>query len=118
MRKSTSAAFGVIFVTLAACSAPPAAGRRAARRVVVAEPAQRDVPVTTELVGQAVGSQDVEIRARVEGFLDTVAFTEGTLVKKGQLLYQIDPKPLEADARNAKANLATWQAGSTRPATT
>jgi membrane fusion protein (multidrug efflux system) len=63
-----------------------------------------------ELVGQAAGFQDVEIRARVEGFLETVAFTEGTLVRKGQLLYTIDPKPLQAAAANAKANLATWQA--------
>jgi len=39
-----------------------------------------------------------------------VAFTEGTLVKKGQLLYQIDPKDLQAALANAKANLATWQA--------
>jgi membrane fusion protein (multidrug efflux system) len=60
-------------------------------------------------VGQALGSQDVEIRARVEGFLETVNFTEGTLVKKGQLLYQIDPKPFEAALANQKANLATWQ---------
>ena len=72
-----------------------------------------------ELVGQAAGSQDVEIRARVEGYLDTVAFTEGTLVKKGQLLYQIDPKPFQAALANAKANLATC-AGAARqePSTT
>ncbi len=56
-----------------------------------------------ELVGQAAGSQDVEIRARVEGYLDTVAFAEGSLVKKGQLLYQIDPKPFQAALANAKA---------------
>ena len=63
-----------------------------------------------ELVGQAVGFQDVEIRARVEGFLETVAFTEGSLVRKGQLLYKIDPKPLQAVLASAKANLATSQA--------
>jgi membrane fusion protein (multidrug efflux system) len=78
--------------------------------VLVTEPVQRDVPVYMELVGQAAGSQDVEIRARVEGYLDKVAFTEGTLVKKGQLLYEIDRKPLEASLANAKANLATAQA--------
>jgi membrane fusion protein (multidrug efflux system) len=63
-----------------------------------------------ELVGQAIGFQDVEIRARVEGFLETVAFTEGSLVRKGQLLYRIDPKPLQAILANAKANMATAQA--------
>src|SRR5512140_2355250 len=61
--------------------------------VFVTEPVQKDVPVYMELVGQTAGSQDVEIRARVEGFLDRVAFTEGTMVKKGQLLYEIDRKP-------------------------
>jgi membrane fusion protein (multidrug efflux system) len=63
-----------------------------------------------ELVGQTKGSQDVEIRARVEGYLDRVAFTEGTFVRKGTLLYQIDPKPLQAALANAKANLATAEA--------
>lgn len=101
---------GVALVTASACSkeAPPAAPPPP--EVMVAEPIQRDVPVFMELVGQAAGFQDVEIRARVEGFLETMAFTEGSLVRKGQLLYQIDPKPLQAALANAKANLATAQA--------
>jgi membrane fusion protein (multidrug efflux system) len=101
---------GVVLVTVSACSeeAPPAAPPPP--EVLVTAPIQRDVPVYMELVGQAVGFQDVEIRARVEGFLETVAFTEGSLVRKGQLLYKIDPKPLQAILANAKANLATSQA--------
>jgi len=78
--------------------------------VVVAEVVQRDVPVYAELVGQTRGSQDIEIRARVEGYLDRVAFTEGSFVRKGDLLYLIDPKPFEAALANAKADLATAQA--------
>jgi len=78
--------------------------------VVVAAVTQRDVPIVMELVGQTRGAQDVEIRARVEGFLDTVAFSEGSLVRKGQLLYKIDPKPLQASLANANADLATWEA--------
>jgi membrane fusion protein (multidrug efflux system) len=78
--------------------------------VYVAATVQRDVPVHMEVVGQTLGSQDVEIRARVEGFLETVAFVEGSFVHKGDLLYQIDPKPLEAALAQAKANLATSQA--------
>jgi membrane fusion protein (multidrug efflux system) len=101
---------GMALVTASACSkeAPPAAPPPP--EVLVAEPVQRDVPVYMELVGQAIGFQDVEIRARVEGFLETVAFTEGSLVRKGQLLYRIDPKPLQAILANAKANMATAQA--------
>ena len=100
----------VVLMAVSACSkeAPPAAPPPP--DVMVAAPIQRDVPVYMELVGQAVGFQDVEIRARVEGFLETVAFTEGSLVRKGQLLYKIDPKPLQAILANAKANLATSQA--------
>ena len=109
-RKSILLLFGVIPMLLAACARGGTAGRPPPPEVMVAEVVQRDVPVIMELVGQAAGSQDVEVRARVEGFLETVAFTEGTLVKQGQLLYKIDPKPFEAAVANAKANLATSQA--------
>lgn len=78
--------------------------------VYVADVAQRDVPVTMELVGQTRGAQDVEIRARVEGYLERVAFAEGSFVRKGDLLYQVDPKPLEAILAAARADLATAQA--------
>ena len=71
---------------------------------------QRDVPVYLELVGQAEGFQDVEIRARVEGFLETVNFQEGTFVKQGDLLYTIDRKPLEAIVAEGKASQATAEA--------
>ena len=97
-RKSILLLFCVVPVLLSACAKEAAPAAPPPPEVLVAELVQRDVPVMMELVGQAAGSQDVEIRARVEGFLETVAFTEGTLVKKGQLLYQIDPKPFEADA--------------------
>jgi membrane fusion protein, multidrug efflux system len=109
-RNSTLLLPAVVAVLLSACApaAPPAAPPPP--EVLVADVIQRDVPVTLELVGSAIGSQDVEIRARVEGFLEKVAFTEGSVVKKGQLLYQIDPKPLQAQLANAKADLATWQA--------
>jgi membrane fusion protein, multidrug efflux system len=71
---------------------------------------QKDVPVYLELVGQAEGYQDVDIRARVEGFLETVNFQEGTFVKQGDLLYTIDRKPLEAIVAQGTADQATAQA--------
>jgi membrane fusion protein (multidrug efflux system) len=101
-------------VGLLALSAPSCSKKEAPAgappEVYVADVVQKDVPVYMELVGQTRGSQDVEIRARVEGYLDRVAFTEGTFVRKGELLYQIDPLPLEAALANAKANLAAAQA--------
>ena len=71
---------------------------------------QRDVPVYLELVGQAKGFQDVDIRARVEGFLETMNFQEGTFVRQGDLLYTIDRKPLEAIVAQGTADQATAQA--------
>jgi membrane fusion protein (multidrug efflux system) len=78
--------------------------------VYVTDVVQRDVPVYLELVGQTQGFQDVEIRARVEGFLETVNFQEGSFVRKGDPLYKIDRKPFEASLSGAKADLATAQA--------
>jgi membrane fusion protein (multidrug efflux system) len=68
------------------------------------------VPIYIELVGATLGSEDVEIRARVEGYLASVSFTEGSFVKKGQLLYKIDPQTYEAALSQAQANLATAKA--------
>ena len=79
--------------------------------VLVAEVIQKDVPIYIELVGSTLGSEDVEIRARVEGYLISINFTEGAFVQKGQPLYKIDPKPFEVALDQAKANLATAQAG-------
>src|SRR5262245_66519212 len=77
--------------------------------VQVATVVQRDVPIFIELVGSTLGSEDVEIRARVEGYLFGMNFTEGSFVKKGQLLYRIDPQPFQAALSQAQANLATAQ---------
>src|SRR6266850_2335450 len=78
--------------------------------VYVATVVQQDVPVYLDLVGQTQGFQDVDIRARVEGFLETVNFREGSFVRKGDLLYQIDPKPLETVLAQASAEQATARA--------
>ena len=78
--------------------------------VYVADVVQKDVPVYLDLVGQTQGFQDVDIRARVEGFLETVNFREGSFVRKGDFLYQIDPKPLQSALAAAKADLATARA--------
>jgi membrane fusion protein (multidrug efflux system) len=79
--------------------------------VLVAEVVQKDVPIYIELVGSTLGSEDVEIRARVEGYLISINFTEGSFVRKGQPLYKIDPQPFLVAIDQAKANLATAQAG-------
>jgi membrane fusion protein (multidrug efflux system) len=75
--------------------------------VKVAPPLRRDVPETRESVGQTRGSTEVEVRARVEGFIDAVRFEEGRVVRKGDVLYVIDPKPYVAAVNQAKGNLAS-----------
>src|SRR5436305_12470154 len=78
--------------------------------VAIGAAVQQDVPIYTEMVGQTSGAEDVEIRARVEGYVDRVAYTEGSVVHKGELMYLIDPKPFDAVLAGAQADLATWQA--------
>jgi membrane fusion protein (multidrug efflux system) len=76
--------------------------------LVTAEP--KSIPVTFEYVGQALGSKEVEVRARVSGILEKRLFKEGAPVKSGQVLFIIDPKPFEAQAASAEADLARAQA--------
>lgn len=78
--------------------------------VKVAKVLQQTTPVYKEFVGQTRGQSEVEIRARVAGFLETVNFKEGSFVKKGQLLYTIDKRPFEAKLEQAKGVLAQSQA--------
>ena len=78
--------------------------------VQVAQVIQRDVPIYVEAVGQTRGSKEVEIRARVEGYIQSVDFAEGTTVQQGQRLFTIDPKPFEATLAQAKGRLAESQA--------
>ena len=85
-------------------------GGAAAAGVYVLPVVQKDVPTYLELVGQTRGFQDVEVRARVEGFLERVHFQEGVAVRAGAPLYDIDRKPLEAIVAQAKADQATAEA--------
>ena len=74
-------------------------------RVAVVPAAQLDVPLTGALVGQTYGSVDLDIRARVDGQIESIHFLDGQPVEKGQLLYTIDPKPLEARVIAAESEL-------------
>jgi membrane fusion protein (multidrug efflux system) len=93
-----------------ACSEPAAVAPPPPPEVYVSPVIQKDVPVYLELVGQTQGFEDIEVRARVDGFLESVNFREGSFVRKGDLLYRIDPKPLQATLAQAKADEATAQA--------
>ena len=78
---------------------------------VVVQPVDvRDTPVQAEFTGEIRGGEDVEVRARVAGYLQSENYDEGTVVRKGQLLFVIDPKPYEATVARARADIAQAQA--------
>jgi membrane fusion protein (multidrug efflux system) len=76
--------------------------------VLTVEP--RDTPVTFDFVGSTASSQQVEVRARVNGFLDHRLYTEGSLVKQGQVMFQMDRKPFEAQLNAAEGALGEQEA--------
>ena len=82
---------------------PPAAPPPQA--VTVAEVSQREITEWDEFTGRLEAVNQVEIRPRVSGYIKRVAFAEGKEVKKGEVLFEIDPRPYEADLARAGAEL-------------
>jgi len=78
--------------------------------VVVAEPTQRDVTIFQNFTGNTRATESVEIRARVQGFLESFNFVPASLVKKGQLLFVIEPEPYIAAKNLAEADLEASKA--------
>lgn len=70
----------------------------------------KDVPISFEYVAQTQSSQQVNIQARVNGFLDKRVYTEGTIVKAGDVLFQMDKKPFQVQVDGAEAALARQRA--------
>lgn len=96
-------------ITLAACSpaAPPPPPKP---HVSAAVPLQRQVVDWDDYVGRFEAVQDVEIRPRVSGTVESVNFREGVEVAKGQVLFTIDPRPYRAAAAQARAELTKAEA--------
>jgi membrane fusion protein (multidrug efflux system) len=76
--------------------------------VAVAE--QRDVPVYGEWIGTLAGQVNADVKAQVTGYLLTRNYKEGSFVRKGQVLFEIDPRPFQAALDQAKGQLAQAQA--------
>ena len=77
---------------------------------LVATPVQRDVPVHNEWVATTDGYVNAEIRPQVTGYIIKQDYKEGAEVSKGQVLFEIDPRPFQADLDRAKAELAQAEA--------
>jgi membrane fusion protein (multidrug efflux system) len=78
--------------------------------VEVATVEQKDVPVYGEWIGTLTGQVNADVKAQVTGYLLTRKYKEGSFVKKGQLLFEIDPRPFQATLDQAKGKLAQAQA--------
>jgi membrane fusion protein, multidrug efflux system len=74
-------------------------------KVTVSQPLTREVVEWDEYTGRLEAVESVDIRARVSGYLQAVHFTDGALVKKGELLFVIDPRPYQAELNRSKAAL-------------
>lgn len=109
-RKLMVAGIGWLSLLLVGCggqvpSPPPAP------EVTVAPVLQRDIREWDELTGRLEAVDSVEIRPRVSGPINRVAFAEGKEVAQGEVLFEIDPRPYEADLARAEAELARARTG-------
>jgi len=98
-----------LLVALAACGKEKAAPVLPAPEIPVVTVVAKDTPLEFDLVAQLRGLEDVEIRARVEGYLRSIDFVEGSTVQKGKLLFTIDDQQYVAALAQAQASLAAAQ---------
>jgi RND family efflux transporter MFP subunit len=102
---------GAIIVNLAVHSGAKASVQPPPSLLVeVATVEQKDVPVYGEWIGTLTGQVNADVKAQVTGYLLTRKYQEGSYVKKGQLLFEIDPRPFQAALDQAKGQLAQAQA--------
>jgi membrane fusion protein, multidrug efflux system len=103
-------------VILGACEKQAPPPQRPAAQVTVVTVKPQTIPFELTFVAQTESSRQVDIVARVSGFLDQIAYQEGDLVKAGQLLFQVDPKPFRAQLEAAQGALLAQQARHTTAA--
>src|SRR5438132_1335233 len=84
---------------------PPEAPATAPIPVTVSFPVEREVTDFADFTARTAAVDSVEVRAHVWGYLDKVNFKEGTLVQKGDVLFELDPRPYEAMLNQAKAKV-------------
>ena len=95
---------------LVGCDGKPAANSAPAPAVTVSHPLQKSITEWDEYTGRFTPLETVEIRARVSGFIDSVHFHEGQIVKKDDLLFVIDQRPYQIAVEQAKADIERAQA--------
>jgi membrane fusion protein (multidrug efflux system) len=99
-----------IFILITACGKTEQVATPAPPIVEVIEVIQKDVPIYQQWVGSLDGMVNAKILAQVSGYLVKQHYQEGQVIKKGQLLYEIDPKIFQATLDGARGNLARQEA--------
>lgn len=98
------------FILIPGCTKEQKGGDSAPSTVQVADVIQRDVPVYSEWIGSTDGMVNATIRAQVQGYLTRQNYNEGDFVRKGQILFEIDPRTFQAALDLAKGQMALYQA--------
>ena len=96
---------GTMFLFMPGCKEEQKAEASRVPTVEVAHVIQKDLPVFSEWVASTDGSVNATIRAQIQGYLVRQNYREGDFVRKGQVLFEIDPRPFEAALDQAKAAL-------------
>jgi RND family efflux transporter MFP subunit len=99
-----------ILALTVACSEKPAPPPPAPPKVTVAHPEQRTLVDEDVYNGWLEAAENVDVRSRVRGHIAKVAFTDGQIVKKGDLLFQLDPRPFEAEIGRSRDELRVIEA--------
>src|SRR5438552_946455 len=104
------ALFLCLWTSMAGCARAPSEAPSAPTLVTVSHPVERDVTDYADFTARTAAVDSVEVRAHVWGYLDKVNFKEGALVKKDDVLFELDPRPYQALLNQAKAKVAQDEA--------
>ncbi|MBP7937002.1 MAG: efflux RND transporter periplasmic adaptor subunit [Phycisphaerae bacterium] len=114
MRLSSGIGYTLMILAVASGCDGDKTGQQAAAppppEVTISQVVSRDVTDFGEFTGRTSATVSVDIRARVSGYLDEITFKDGQEVKKGDVLFQIDPRPFKAALENALGQKAQWEA--------
>jgi RND family efflux transporter MFP subunit len=112
-RFARHALVAILSLHMMGCGSEPNVATPEAPRVTVKHPEQRELSDHEEFNGWMAADKSVEVRSRVKGHIKEIHFTDGQYVKKGDLLFELDPRPFQAEIDRSKNNLKIYEAQKT-----